>query len=32
MTALVFTVRIIASLVVGSICSMWNLNYNMMMH
>ena len=28
----VFTVLIIAILVVGSIWIMWNLNYNMMMH
>ena len=32
MTAFVFTVLIIAILVVGSIWIMWNLNYNMMMH
>lgn len=31
-TAFVFTVLIIAILVVGSIWIMWNLNYNMMMH
>ncbi|MGU4809126.1 hypothetical protein MAY79_30290, partial [Escherichia coli] len=30
MTAFVFTVLIIAILVVGSIWIMWNLNYNMM--
>ena len=29
---IVFTVLIIAILVVGSIWIMWNLNYNMMMH
>ncbi|MBK0278051.1 cytochrome o ubiquinol oxidase subunit IV, partial [Salmonella enterica subsp. enterica serovar Infantis] len=28
----IFTVLIIAILVVGSIWIMWNLNYNMMMH
>ncbi|MGA0525606.1 cytochrome o ubiquinol oxidase subunit IV, partial [Escherichia coli] len=32
MTAFVFTVLIIAILVVCSILIMWNLNYNMMMH
>jgi len=32
MTAFVFTVIIIAILVVGSIWIMWNLNYNMMVH
>ncbi len=32
MTAFIFTVLIIAILVVGSIWIMWNLNYNMMMH
>ena len=32
MTAFVFTVLIIAILVVGSIWIMWNLHYNMMMH
>lgn len=31
MTAFVFTVLIIAILVVGSIWIMWNLNYNMML-
>lgn len=32
LTAFVFTVIIIAILVVGSIWIMWNLNYNMMVH
>lgn len=32
MTAFIFTVIIIAILVVGSIWIMWNLNYNMMVH
>ena len=32
MTAFIFTVIIIAILVVGSIWIMWNLNYNMMGH
>lgn len=32
MTAFVFTVLIIAILVVGFIWIMWNFNYNMMMH
>ncbi len=32
LTAFVFTVIIIAILVVGSIWIMWNLNYNMMLH
>ena len=32
LVAFVFTVLIIAILVVGSIWIMWNLNYNMMVH
>ncbi|WP_058911542.1 cytochrome o ubiquinol oxidase subunit IV [Entomohabitans teleogrylli] len=32
LTAFIFTVLIIAILVVGSIWIMWNLNYNMMVH
>ncbi len=32
LTAFIFTVIIIAIVVVGSIWIMWNLNYNMMMH
>ena len=32
LTAFVFTVIIIAIVVVGSIWIMWNLNYNMMVH
>ncbi|HKS32902.1 MAG TPA: cytochrome o ubiquinol oxidase subunit IV [Enterobacteriaceae bacterium] len=32
LTAFIFTVIIIAIVVVGSIWIMWNLNYNMMVH